>query len=198
VKRIVVAGGIGAGKSAVTGYLVGLGSPVIDADEIAHDVLRPGSHALLALRDAFGDAVLAPDGTLNRAFVAHIVFHDRSALARLNAITHGPIGQEIMRRLDEATGPAVFVAIPLFRPEHRELLSLDEVWAVLVHPETAVTRLCELRGFSLDDATARIANQMTNAERTRIVDRVIWNEGSLSDLFVQVDKALQEIGLARG
>jgi dephospho-CoA kinase len=55
-----------------------------------------------------------------------------------------------------------------------------------------------LRGFSLDDATARIANQMTNAERTRIVDRVIWNEGSLSDLFVQVDKALQEIGLARG
>jgi dephospho-CoA kinase len=178
VKRIVVAGGIGAGKSAVTGYLVNLGWPVIDADEIAHDVLRPGS--------------------LDRAFVAQVVFHDRSALARLNAISHGPIGEEILRRLDEATGPAVFVAIPLFRPEHRQLLSLDEVWAVLLHPETAVTRLCELRGFSLDDATARIANQMTNAERTRIVDRVIWNEGSLSDLFVQVDKALQEIGLARG
>jgi dephospho-CoA kinase len=61
---------------------------------------------------------------------------------------------------------------------------------VLVQPETAVARLVEFRGFSAEDATARLANQMTNAERTRIVDRVIWNEGSLDELFAQIDQAL--------
>lgn len=179
-------------------HLLGLGWPVIDADEIAHEVVRPGQSAYLALRDAFGDAILGPDGTLDRAFLADIVFHDPSALRRLNAITHGPIGVEILRRLDESTGPAAFVAIPLFRPEHREGLGLDEVWAVLVQPETALARLVDFRGFSQEDATARLANQMSNAERTRIVDRVFWNEGSLDELLTQVDRALEEDGLSRG
>ncbi|MGC1419775.1 MAG: dephospho-CoA kinase [Acidimicrobiales bacterium] len=198
MKRIGVAGGIGAGKTAVTQHLLSLGWPVIDADEIARDVVRPGQPALLALRDAFGDAILDPDGALDRAFLADVVFHDVAALRRLNAITHGPIGVEILRRLEESTGPAAFVAIPLFRPEHREGLGLDDVWAVLVQPETAVARLVDYRGFSPEDATARLANQMSNAERTRIVDRVFWNEGSLDELFAQVDRALEEDGLARG
>lgn len=171
---------------------------MIDADEIAHDVVRPGLPAYRALRDAFGDAILGPDGALDRPFLAGIVFHDASALRRLNAITHGPIGEEIIRRLNESTGSAAFIALPLFRPEHREGLGLSEVWAVLVQPETAVARLVEFRGFSAEDATARLANQMTNAERTRIVDRVIWNEGSLDELFAQIDQALEDEGLARG
>lgn len=198
VKRIVIAGGIGAGKSAVASHLTGLGWPVIDADEIAHEVTQPGRPAFVALRDGFGDAVLAPDGTLDRAFLAEVVFHDRPALQRLNRITHGHIGTEMVRQLNELTGPAAFVAIPLFRPEHRTLLELDAVWAVLVQPETAIERLCTQRGFSLEDAKARLANQMSNAERTAIVDRVFWNEGSLEELFSQVDVALEENGLTRG
>jgi dephospho-CoA kinase len=198
VKRIVIAGGIGAGKSTTSERLTSLGWPVIDADIIAHEVTQPGLPAYLALRDAFGDAVLLDDGSLDRAFLADVVFHDRSALRRLNQITHGPIGAEIARRLDEAKGEAVFVAIPLFRPEHRELLHLDEAWALLVQPETALTRLTQHRGFSLGDATARLENQMSNAERTAIVDRVIWNEGSLDDLYGQLAAALQESGLPGG
>jgi dephospho-CoA kinase len=198
VKRIVIAGGIGAGKSAAAAYLRSLGWPVVDADEIAHEVTQPGLPAFVALRDAFGDAILHPDGTLDRAFLAELVFHDHSALRRLNDITHGVIGAEMQRQLDGATGSAVFVALPLFRPEHRDLLHLDDVWAVLVLPETALERLQELRGFSLKDAQARLNNQMSNVQRLAIVDRVIWNEGSLDELYASLDKALRESGLERG
>ena len=198
VKRIVIAGGIGAGKSAVAQRLRELGFPVVDADDVAHDVTSPASPTLAALVDAFGSAVLDPNGSLDRAFVAEVVFHDASALRRLNAITHGPIGVEIVRRLDAAQGDAVFAAIPLFRPEHRGAFSLDAAWSVQVAPETAVRRLIDGRGFSEADARARLANQMSNDERAKVVDRVLWNEGTLDELYAELDAALGDVGLARG
>jgi dephospho-CoA kinase len=198
MRRIVIAGGIGAGKSAICERIRALGYTVIDADDVAHDVTAKGSPALGALVDAFGSAVLANDGTLDRAFMAEIAFNDRTALRRLNRITHGQIGIEIVRQLNGAVGDAVFVAVPLFRPELRSAFSIDEVWSVLVNPETAVKRLVDHRGFSEVDARARLANQMSNDERERIVDRVFWNEGSLDDLFAQLDAALELVGLAHG
>jgi dephospho-CoA kinase len=198
MKRIVIAGGIGAGKSAVGDRLRSLGFTVVDADDVAHDVTSPGSATLSALVDAFGSAVLDAEGSLDRAFVADVVFHDDSALRRLNAITHGPIGVEIIRRLDAADGDAVFAAIPLFRPEHRAAFSLDDVWSVQVSPETALRRLIDGRGFSEVDARARLANQMSNDERALLVDRVLWNEGTLDELSAEVDAALDEAGLSRG
>ncbi len=198
MKRIVIAGGIGAGKSAVTAYLATLGFPVIDADDVAHDVTRPGEPAWQALRDAFGDAVLAPDQTLDRAFVADIVFHDQTALKRLNLITHGHIGHEIARRVDAASGTAVFISLPLFRKEHRATLKVDEVWAILTEPHTALSRLVEQRSFSEDDARARLASQMSNEERVSLVDVVLHNDGSLDDLHRALDDQLERSGLSHG
>jgi len=198
MKRIVIAGGIGAGKSAVGDRLQSEGFTVVDADDVAHDVTSPGSATLSALVDAFGSAVMDAEGSLDRAFVAEVVFHDASALRRLNAITHGPIGVEIIRRLDAADGEAVFAAIPLFRPEHRAAFSLDAVWSVQVSPETALRRLIDGRGFSEADARARLANQMSNDERAASVDRVLWNEGTLDELYAELDSALDESGLSRG
>lgn len=198
MKRIAVAGGIGAGKSEVSARLNALGWLVVDADVIARRITTSGEPAWCALRDAFGDAVLDADGEIDRVFLADVVFHDPMALARLNRITHGPIGVEMLRQLHESEGPAAFVAIPLFRPEHRELLSLDAVWAVLAEPETALERLCSQRGFTELDARARLAAQMTNEERAAIVDRVIWNEGTLEELYRQIDDALRDEGLANG
>jgi dephospho-CoA kinase len=198
VKRIVIAGGIGAGKSAVGERLRDLGFSVVDADDVAHDVTSPGTPTLAALVDAFGSAVLVADGSLDRAFVAEVVFHDASALRRLNAITHGAIGIEIAQRLDGAEGAAVFAAIPLFRAEHRAAFSLDAVWSVQVAPATALRRLIDGRGFSEADARARLAVQITNEERAASVDRVLWNEGTLDDLYAEVDAALREAGLSRG
>ena len=198
MKRIVIAGGIGAGKSALADRLRDLGFGVVDADDVAHDVTNPGTPTLSALVDAFGKAVLDEQGSLDRAFVAEIVFHDPSALRRLNAITHGPIGVEIAQRLATANGDAVFCAIPLFRPEHRAALAVDAVWAVQVSPETAVRRLVDARGFRDADARARLVSQMSNDERAALVDRVLWNEGTLEDLYAELDVALREEGLSRG
>jgi dephospho-CoA kinase len=197
VKTVALAGGIGAGKTAVAERLSSLGWPVIDADVIARRVVAKGEPAWRALRDAFGTAALQADGEIDRKFVADIVFHDPSALRRLNYITHGHIGNEIVRELKTLTGAAVFVALPLFRSEHRALFHLDQVWAVQVEPATALKRLCTLRGYSEDDARARLAAQMSNDERKALVDLVFWNEGTLDDLFAQLDAALVELGVGR-
>jgi dephospho-CoA kinase len=198
MKRIVIAGGIGAGKSEATKYLRELGFSVIDADEVAREVVRPGEPAWRALRDAFGDAVLRTDSTLDREFLAQVVFNDPTALRRLNNITHAQIGVEIARALDEATGAAAFIALPLFRPEHREIFGLDEVWSVQVSSETALSRLVKYREMSEEDARARLASQMTNEQREQIVDRVIWNDTTIDALHEKLDAQLQRIGLRDG
>ena len=198
MKRIAIAGGIGAGKTAVTNRLRDLSFDVVDADDVAHGVTAKGSATWQSLRDAFGDAVLADDGSLDRPFVADIVFSDPSALRRLNAITHGAIGVEILRRLESASGDVVFLAIPLFRPEHRVAFSLSEAWAIMASPEIAQRRLVESRGFSDEDARARLASQASNDERAAMVDRVIWNEGTLVELFEQLDEVLRESSVVRG
>jgi dephospho-CoA kinase len=188
-----VAGGIGAGKSVVTDRLSSLGFSVIDADVIARQVVEKGEPAWIALRDAFGTAVLTSEGDIDRKFLADVVFHDASALRRLNSITHGYIGAEIAAELEHATGSAVFVAIPLYRPELREAYGFDETWAIQADPATAFQRLTTLRGFEPEDALARLAAQMDNDSRAAIVDRVIWNDGTLDELYESVDVALREL-----
>ena len=194
MKRVALAGGIGAGKTVLSERLVSLGWPVIDADVIARKVVEKGEPAWTALRDAFGTAVLTPTGELDRKFMADVAFHDASALRRLNHVTHGYIGREIVHELDATDADVVFVALPLYRREHRDAFHLDEVWAVVVDPEVALARLLEQRGFDEDDARARLAAQMSNEERASLADRVLWNNGTRDDLFAQLDAALVDVG----
>lgn len=196
MESIGVAGGIGAGKSTVTEYLARRGYGVIDADVVARHVVEPNRPAWRALRDAFGDAVLASDRRIDRAFLAEVVFHDRSALARLNRITHGQIGVEILAQLDQVTGPAAFVALPLFKPEHRAIFHLTRVWGVLASPEVALARLVGARGLDERDARARLANQPSNDERLALVDDAIWNDGTKAELYERVDELIVARGLA--
>ncbi|MHB8380125.1 MAG: dephospho-CoA kinase [Acidimicrobiales bacterium] len=194
MKRVALAGGIGAGKSVLSERLVSLGWPVIDADVVARKVVEKGQPAWTALRDAFGSAVLTPTGDLDRKFMADVAFHDASALRRLNDVTHGYIGREIVRELDATNAKVVFIALPLYRLEHRDAFHLDEVWAVMVDPEVALARLVEQRRFDEGDARARLAAQMSNDERASLADRVLWNNGTLDDLFSQLDAALVDVG----
>jgi len=194
VKRIAITGGIGSGKTLVTDFLQELGFAVVDADIVARSVVAVGQPAWHALRDAFGDGILLPDGHLDRDFMAKVAFSDGANLRRLNAITHAAIGVEIREQLAAATGLAVFVALPLFRSEHRTLFSLDEAWAVLASPAVAEQRLVAYRGFSSEDARARIAAQMTNEDRVALADRIFWNESSPEELLGLVRIALREEG----
>ena len=198
MKRIAIAGGIGAGKSLTCDFIVKQGFSVIDSDDVAHQIVEPGKAAWQAIRDAFGDSVLKSDQTIDREFLAKIIFSNDSARNRLNSITHPAIGIEILRQIESCTTPAVFIALPLYRSEHRQIFSLDSAWAVLVSPEIAKKRLVEHRGFSESDAQARIDTQVSNEIRSSIVDRVIWNEGSTEDLHNSVNEALLSEGLLRG
>jgi dephospho-CoA kinase len=193
VKRVAIAGGIGAGKSTVTDRLTTLGFSVVDADIIARHVVEQGQPAWRALVDAFGTAVLTGEGDIDRKFLADVVFHDASALRRLNHITHGYIGAEMVAELDAASGDVAFVAIPLYRPEHRDELGLSEVWAIEVRPDTALDRLVTLRGMDVEDARSRLAAQMSNDERTALADRVIENDGTEDDLYVSLGEAIEAL-----
>jgi len=188
VKIIGVVGGIGSGKTSVTDYLDSrYGACIVDADVVARDLVMPGSSTLDALVDAFGNAILTPEGHYDRAFVAQVVFESTPALRRLNAITHAAIGVEIIRQVQSATSELVAVALPLFRVEHRHLFGLQRVWAVLSSPEVAVGRLVDYRGFDPHDAQARIRSQRDPKIVASECDEVIANDGSLEDLYRNVD-----------
>ncbi len=201
MRRIALAGGIGAGKSTAQEYLRRRGLSVIDADALARDVVEPGEPAHRALVDAFGSAVLDGAGRIDRSFLAEVVFHDASALRRLNSITHPRIAERIMHELAEAerTGVrAAFVALPLFRPEHRTAFGLDEAWALEVSPPIALERLVAQRGLSRQDAEARLRAQESNEERRAVVDRVILNDGTRAELEEHLARLLVDEGLVRG
>ncbi len=197
---IALTGGIGSGKSSVSDRLVTRGADLIDADQIVHEVQRPGGSAYQPLIARFGESIRAPDGTIDRPALARIVFKDPAALVDLNAITHPLVGER-MRELREAlekTDHVVVFAIPLLRPVHRERLGFAAVVVVDCPIEIAVERLVTGRGMDRDDALARIAAQISREERVAGADYVVDNSFSLEDLDAQVTRLWSWIEEQRG
>lgn len=187
---IGVTGGIGAGKSAVAEMLVGKGAVLIDADEIARDVVKPGAAAYEALVRRFGAAIVGSSGEIDRAALAKLAFDDKEALVDLNAITHPAIGVEMIERRNafEGTDAVVVLAIPLLKPAHREAVGLRAVVVVDCPIEIAVERLVSHRNFDRDDACSRVAAQISREERLAGADYVVDNSGSLEELSAEVDE----------
>lgn len=181
-------GGIGSGKSTVSGLLAEHGAVIVDADAITREVQAPGSPVLGELRTAFGDSVIAPDGSLDRPAVASIVFNDPEALKTLNRIVHPAVGREMNRRMMEQreTGNVVVLDIPLLTENPREGLQARIVVDVPV--ETQVRRLVAHRGFDEADARARIGRQATREQRLAAADFVIDNSGEPAALVPQIDR----------
>ncbi|MEO7369640.1 MAG: dephospho-CoA kinase [Ilumatobacteraceae bacterium] len=180
-------GGIGSGKSTVSSMLARRGAAIIDADVIAREVQQAGSPVAEAIAERFGGDVIDSDGGLLRAKLADIVFNDPDALNDLNAIVHPAIAVEIARRVDElASSDAVVVLdIPLLTENPRGGMQGKVVVDVPV--ELQVDRLVRYRGFTHEDARARIARQATRDERLAIADFVIDNSGHVDDLDRQLD-----------
>lgn len=187
---VVLTGGIGSGKSTVASMLAAKGAAVVDADAIAREVIAPGGPAYDPVVERFGQAVVSPDGTIDRQALAAVVFSDPAALADLNAITHPAIGQIMIERRASAQsrGGVIVLDIPLLRAAHREQLGVDVVVVVDTPVELAIERLVEQRDFDRSDAEARIAAQMSREERRALADFALDNSGERDDLDAQVDQ----------
>ncbi len=190
-------GGIGSGKSTVASGFVEHGAVLIDADAIVRSQQAPSSPVFVEMVERFGDHIVAPDGTLDRGAVAAIVFNDADALADLNAITHPPVGREIRRRLSELerTDRLVVLDIPLLgeglAQGRRPRYQTSGILVVDTPTDIAVERLVTSRGFSADDARARIAAQLSREERLAIADWVIDNSGGLDELEAAIGTAFR-------
>jgi dephospho-CoA kinase len=190
VLAVGLTGGIGSGKSTVGELLVARGAVLIDADGIAREVVVPGGPAYQPLVDRFGEGILAPDRTIDRAALAALAFVDAESVAALNAITHPAISMVMAQRraAEEDSDHVVVLDVPLLKPAHRDLLSLRVVIVVDCPVEIAVERLMGQRGFSRQDAEARIAAQVTRQERRQGADFVIDNSRDRAHLVTEVDR----------
>jgi dephospho-CoA kinase len=179
-------GGIGSGKSTVSSMLAARGAEIIDADAITREVQQPGSAVVNAIAERFGDEVLDTERGLIRARLAEIVFSDPGALQELNKIVHPAVGAEINRRVNllASHDRIVVLDIPLLTENPRYRLQAKIVVDVPV--DVQVDRLVRYRGFTEDDARARIVRQASREDRLRDADFVIDNAGTIDDLGPQI------------
>lgn len=179
--RVGLTGGIGSGKSEVARLLAGHGAYVIDSDVLAREVVAPGTPGLRAVVEAFGNGVLAPDGSLDRAALAAIVFGDDEARARLNAIVHPLVGAAAAERYAAAPEGAVVVHdVPLL--VETGMAPLFDLVVVVDAPDELRVRRLVGRGLTEADARARIAAQASREERNAVADVVVENDGTLEGL----------------
>ncbi|MFE2356256.1 dephospho-CoA kinase [Streptomyces parvulus] len=191
--KVGLTGGIGAGKSEVSRLLVGHGAVLIDADLIAREVVAPGTPGLAAVVEAFGEDVLAADGSLDRPKLGSIVFADPERLAALNAIVHPLVGER-SRALEEAADEDAVVVhdVPLLTENGLAPL-YDVVVVVDAAPATQLDRLVRLRGMTEQDARARMAAQATREQRREIADLVVDNDVPLDELRRRVAEVWAEL-----
>lgn len=181
---IGLTGGIASGKSSVTRVLVRQGVGVVDADAIAREVVAKGSEGLREVVAAFGQQVLADDGSLDRAKLAALVFGDELARKRLEAITHPRIGRlsaERLAALHASDAPYVVYDAPLL-VEVGAYKGLDALIVVAADEQAQVTRAVQRDGCSEQEARRRIAAQLPLARKIEVADYVIHNDGTLEQL----------------
>ena len=200
MKLIGLTGGIGTGKSTVSQYLKTKGYEIIDADQIARQVVEPGAPALSRLAERFGAEILLADGSLNRRRLAQLAFASPEGKAALDSITHSAIFariEEQRAKLEQcyADDPTalVFLDAPLLLETGLERMT-DQVWMVDVPDQVRMERIRLRDGWTEEEIRARMKNQMGRREKLERADRVIDNSGTVKRLYDQVDCLLAEMG----
>jgi dephospho-CoA kinase len=191
-------GGIASGKSTVAARLRARGLPVIDADQLARQVVLPGTEAFDEIREEFGVAVLSPDGSIDRKALGALVFSDPARRARLNAITHpriAVVSAECASQLKLRGEPLACYEAALL-VENGLARAFAPLVVVAASEETQVARVMVRDGVTAAEAEARIRAQMPLAAKVKVAAFVIPNDGTLDDLFRQTDATLA--ALARG
>ena len=190
---IALTGGIACGKSTVAGMLAEMGASVIDADQISRSLTAPGGKALPMVREAFGEKVFFPDGTLDRAALSSMVFADRESIARLNGIIHPLVKLEMDAQLDRCrkSGEQVVVLdVPLLFEAGMQHMG-DVVACVAAPQEIQIARMHSRNGYTREEAMSRIRNQMPVDEKAKRSDVVIDTSCTLEELRTKVEMLYQ-------
>ncbi|QPK62968.1 dephospho-CoA kinase [Methylomonas sp. LL1] len=183
--KIGLTGGIGSGKSCVCGLFAELGAPIIDADLVARQLVAPGQPALTRITEAFGDAVINLDGSLNRAELRRRVFSEPRDKKRLDAIMHPLIYHEMQAEVARLRADYCIMAIPLL-VETQHAYRVDRVLVVDCTLQTQVQRVVARDHVGLAQAEAIIANQATRQQRLALADDIIDNSTTVEYLAEQV------------
>lgn len=186
-----ITGNIASGKSTIAGGFARLGAALLDADQLARDVVAPGSPVLQQLVQHFGNDILLADGELDRERLGAIIFADPAARLALNRIMHPAIGQLAVERLRQLKGrpefPLIVYEAPLLFEADAEG-RVDKVLVVKIDPQVQLHRL--MQRDSIDEGVARqkIKAQMPQEEKLARADYVIDNSGTVEEALRQVDE----------
>jgi dephospho-CoA kinase len=189
---VAVTGGIASGKSTVADMLGKFDNEIIDADEIAREVVLPGSDGLSKVVVEFGPQVLEKDGSLSRAKLAKLVFEDPEKRLTLEGILHPLIKARTLERISQSKSEIVIYIVPLLVEAKVDYL-FDFVVTIEAGTDNQVRRLIENRGMSFEDANSRIAAQASEAERVARADIRIDGSLGLPDLEVAVSKLWSQV-----
>lgn len=186
-----VTGGIGSGKTAATDYLQQLGVTVVDADVVAREVVAPGTPALAAIAAHFGPDALLHDGALNRPWMRQCVFSDPTQRLALEAITHPAIRDALMQQLMAAPSAYAVLASPLLW-ESGQVNFVQRTLLIDASEATQLQRASQRDGVSPAQIEAIMKAQWSREQRLARADDVVSNEGSLAELYLQLDALHQQ------
>ncbi len=190
-----ITGGIGSGKSTVSGILKEKGAVIIDADLISKEVVEPGQKALEELTETFGTDILDDWGQLNRKKLAGIVFNDSEKLQRLNSILHKYVTERIKNNVEEQLiNKTNIIVIDAPIPVKSGFIDLcQQVWTISADREVRIQRIMERNGMTYEEAVARINSQLDEQEYIRLADVVINNNFDYSHLEKEVEYQLSRL-----
>jgi dephospho-CoA kinase len=190
--KVGLTGGIGAGKSTVADLFSQKGAVVIRSDELARQVIEPQTPGFQQVIDRFGKDFVNSEGYIDRAKLAQIVFHDDAALKDLENIIHPLVRSKTNKIIDEHTSETIIVnEIPLLLEKNMESL-FDFLVIVISSEKNRLERLAQ-RGLTTEQASARIAKQVSDDERKAAADFLIVNDGNLDQLDADVEKIWQTL-----
>ncbi|BDF58668.1 dephospho-CoA kinase [Christensenellaceae bacterium] len=187
-KRIIgLMGNSGSGKSTVAAYLKRMGARIVDADQIARDLSKPGQAGWRAVKQGFGEAFFHGDGTLDRHKLGEYVFARPGELKRLNGLLHPLVLQKVNEEIGRAGEKTIVIDCALLVDVGLDKLA-DEVWLVSAARKSKLERIKNRDNLSSEHAENRLKSQLPEKELKRYADVVLENKGTLDELFERVRK----------
>lgn len=193
MRVIGLTGGVGAGKSRILDILqTEYGAEIIVADQVAHELMKPGHEGYEMVVRALGNSFLKPDGTIDRPLLSALIFHDQNALETMNGIIHPMVWKTIKDKICSSQADLIVVESAIMGREQDDIY--DEMWYVYTSEENRIRRLKENRGYSRERSLSIMKNQLSDEEFRELADRVIDNNGTVEEVKAGLEALLKDKG----